>query len=135
MLLPQLVLTRGFALPRAKPERVMRKIPWNRVMRKVYANEVKNKTSKPKNHSETLKRMRLTRFGWERRRARFNGRWKRRRTFASKKQSKTIQYLHRSNWKMIEKTAYYYRLKIRDFPRDSNINLKPSREIAGSHFG
>lgn len=40
-------------------------------------------------------RFRLTRFGWERRRARFNGWRKREMTTAKKKQLRTIEYVHR----------------------------------------
>merc|ERR1719188_2905689 len=106
-------------------------IPWRRVMGKVYAQEVKQRKSRSKNHAETLKRMRLTRFGWQRRRQRYRGRYKHRRLYASKQQSKSIQYLHRSDMKLLHKCSWYFRLKVRDFPRDGNINLKPTRELAG----
>lgn len=113
----------------------MKMIPWQRVMGKVYKQEKKQRISKGRNHAEVLKRFRLTRFGWQRRRARLNGRRKRLRSYASKQNSKKIEFVHRSDMRMIRRTAWFYRLKIRDFPHDNNINLKPSRALTGAHFG
>merc|ERR1740121_1181137 len=114
---------------------VLNVIPWNRVMTKVYAQEKKQRYSKAKNHSEVLKRLRLTRFGWERRRARLRGKAKRKRSSASKKKSRTIEFLHRSDFAMIQRASWSYRLRRMDFPQDPNINLRAAREEIGHRFG
>merc|ERR1712014_432305 len=96
--------------------RVQTRIPWARVRSKVLANEGKQRTTKNRNHAEVLKRFRLTRFGWERRRARFHGWKKRRRSAASKAQSRKIQFVHRTDMLKMIRTATYFKLRIRDFP-------------------
>eukprot|EP00931_Biecheleriopsis_adriatica_P005596 TRINITY_DN107089_c0_g1_i1.p1 TRINITY_DN107089_c0_g1~~TRINITY_DN107089_c0_g1_i1.p1 ORF type:complete len:203 (-),score=24.58 TRINITY_DN107089_c0_g1_i1:104-685(-) len=115
--------------------RVQAKIPWGRVKSKVLAQEGKQRTTKNRNHAEVLKRFRLTRFGWERRRARFHGWKKRRRSSASKENSRKIQFVHRTDMLKMIRTATYFKLRMRDFPKDPNPNIRPTRAIVGSHFG
>mmetsp|Transcript_28308 Transcript_28308/g.65646 ORF Transcript_28308/g.65646 Transcript_28308/m.65646 type:complete len:204 (+) Transcript_28308:25-636(+) len=126
----QLVLTRG-------KQRLANKINWPRVREKVKQYQDRNKKDKMRNHSETLARFRLTRFGWERRRARFNGKRKRRRSRAAKMQSKKITFVHRSDWKKVSSRLLpLSRLYTRDWPRDMNLNLHPHvREILPAHLG
>eukprot|EP00405_Crypthecodinium_cohnii_P009720 CAMPEP_0206436462 /NCGR_PEP_ID=MMETSP0324_2-20121206/10493_1 /ASSEMBLY_ACC=CAM_ASM_000836 /TAXON_ID=2866 /ORGANISM="Crypthecodinium cohnii, Strain Seligo" /LENGTH=190 /DNA_ID=CAMNT_0053903623 /DNA_START=86 /DNA_END=654 /DNA_ORIENTATION=- len=109
--------------------RVMRTIPWERVIGKVYKHNRNERKSKAKNHAEILNRMRLTRFGWERRRAGFHGRRKHLRSAKRRRRHRSIAYLHRDDYKMIERTEWFFRLKIQDFPQDNNINLKPARKL------
>ena len=104
-------------------------------MNKVHASAEKSRKSKGHNHAEVLKRFRLTRFGWERRRAGFHGKKKRLLSYKQKQQTKGITFLHRSDMKMIKRTAWMYKLKLRDFPQNPNPNLRPTRLICGSHFG
>lgn len=127
LLLPQLTFTRAYNLGKI--------IPWERVMKKIYAKETQDRKSKAKNHSEVLKRFRLTRFGWERRRQFKAGRYKRRNSFRQRKKLKEIQYLHRSDFAMIRRCSWSYRLRRTDFPRDGNINLRSAREELGHRFG
>eukprot|EP00747_Dinoflagellata_sp_TGD_P208841 gnl/TRDRNA2_/TRDRNA2_82285_c0_seq1.p1 gnl/TRDRNA2_/TRDRNA2_82285_c0~~gnl/TRDRNA2_/TRDRNA2_82285_c0_seq1.p1 ORF type:complete len:187 (+),score=20.78 gnl/TRDRNA2_/TRDRNA2_82285_c0_seq1:92-652(+) len=114
---------------------VEKTIPWHRIRRKMQAQEIKQRKSKERNHSEILKRFRLTRFGWERRRARFRGKAKRRRSWLSKRNSRKIEYLHRSDFRKMRNTAPYFTLRVRDLPKDLNINARPERAILPAHLG
>mmetsp|Transcript_13511 Transcript_13511/g.24953 ORF Transcript_13511/g.24953 Transcript_13511/m.24953 type:complete len:84 (+) Transcript_13511:2-253(+) len=83
-----------------------------------------------------MKRFRLTRFGWERRRSGFNGHRRRLLSWQLKRNRRKIEYLHRVDIIKLVKTAKYHKLKIRDFPRDDrNPNMKPSRLLVPAHFG
>mmetsp|Transcript_13768 Transcript_13768/g.27809 ORF Transcript_13768/g.27809 Transcript_13768/m.27809 type:complete len:229 (+) Transcript_13768:38-724(+) len=112
-----------------------RRIPWHMVRGKMLENQAKQNRQKGKNHADVLKRFRLTRFGWERRRSRFNGWMKRKRGWLSKRNSRKIEYLHRADEQKLIRQAWFLRLKYRDFPRERNVNLLPARAIVGSHFG
>jgi len=115
--------------------RYSKRIPWHHVRGKMLTNQMKQNRQKGKNHAEVLKKFRLTRFGWQRRRARFNGWMKRKRSWLSKRNSRKIDFLHRSDEQKLIRQAWYFRLKYRDLPRERNVNLLPVRAIVGSHFG
>ncbi|CAK0870020.1 unnamed protein product [Prorocentrum cordatum] len=117
---------------------VQKAIEWRRVREREESYQKLRNSAKGKNHKETAKRFRLTRFGWERRRARFHSFKKRQRSWASKRQSRTIAYLHRSDMPKLKKTMWKYRLKIRDFPTmrsDPNPNHLRSRALLPAAFG
>merc|ERR1711865_842623 len=69
---PTLTLSAPFSAPQRREYRVQTRIPWARVRSRALQSEGKQRTTKNRNHAEVLKRFRLTRFGWERRRARFH---------------------------------------------------------------
>merc|ERR1712151_725900 len=83
-------------------------IPWDRVRRRVLESENKWLNFKHKNHSETLKRFRLTRFGWERRRAGLNSTRRRNWSHAHKKKTRAIDYVHRTDLPKLVKTAPFW---------------------------
>ncbi|CAE7236035.1 unnamed protein product [Symbiodinium pilosum] len=93
------------------------------------------RTTKNRNHAEVLKRFRLTRFGWERRRAHLRDGKKRRRSPQQKRNVNKIDFVHRHDMLKMVRTATYFKLRIRDFPKDPNPNIKETRAIVGSHFG
>ncbi|CAE7570264.1 unnamed protein product [Symbiodinium sp. CCMP2456] len=95
----------------------------------------KMRTTKSRNHAEVLKRFRLTRFGWERRRAHLRDGKKRRRSPQQKRNTNKIDFVHRHDMLKMVRTASYFKLRIRDFPKDPNPNIKSTRAIVGSHFG
>lgn len=97
--------------------------------------EKAQRSSKGKPQAEVMKKFRLTRFGWERRRARLRGWRKRNRSWASKRKSRTIEFTHRGDLAKLYRQCYFLRLKVRDFPREINVNLNPKRALLGSHFG
>mmetsp|Transcript_1621 Transcript_1621/g.2547 ORF Transcript_1621/g.2547 Transcript_1621/m.2547 type:complete len:159 (-) Transcript_1621:109-585(-) len=115
--------------------RTSRRIPQHMVRGKMHQNDIKQRSQKGKPHAETLKKFRLTRFGWERRRSRFRGWKKRQRSWLSKSNSRKIQYLHRADEQKLIRQSWFMRLKYRDFPREQNVNLLPIRAIIGCHFG
>ncbi|CAE7370026.1 unnamed protein product [Symbiodinium microadriaticum] len=112
-----------------------RVIPWFRVRTNVLKQETKMRTTKNRNHAEVLKRFRLTRFGWERRRAHLRDGKKRRRSPQQKRNTNKIDFVHRHDMLKMVRTATYFKLRIRDFPKDPNPNIKSTRAIVGSHFG
>ena len=114
---------------------IKRVVNWWRNKR--YALEVENRqrTTKNRNHAEVLKRFRLSRFGWQRRRARLRDGKRRRRSWLDKKNSKKIDYVHRVDMLKMIRSATYFKLRIRDFPKDPNPNVRETRGLVGSHFG
>eukprot|EP00927_Polykrikos_kofoidii_P067658 TRINITY_DN63102_c0_g1_i1.p1 TRINITY_DN63102_c0_g1~~TRINITY_DN63102_c0_g1_i1.p1 ORF type:complete len:245 (-),score=34.78 TRINITY_DN63102_c0_g1_i1:135-869(-) len=123
----------GFGACRAY--NVVKAIPWRRVRSRIVAFDRKQRKSKAKNHADTLTRFRLTRFGWERRKAGLRAMAKRRKSWASKKRARTIEYVHRSDINKLIRTVPYMRLKIRDPAINQNVNLRPSRQLVPAHFG
>merc|ERR1712232_926674 len=113
----------------------MSKVPWKRVRTRELAKANKDNTTKNKNHAESLKRFRLTRFGCERRKAGLNARKKRRWASWKRKRAKTIEFVHRSDLRKLMRAVPYYKFRVRDFPRDPNPNLRPARALLPAHFG
>mmetsp|Transcript_43751 Transcript_43751/g.81645 ORF Transcript_43751/g.81645 Transcript_43751/m.81645 type:complete len:185 (+) Transcript_43751:37-591(+) len=114
---------------------VQRVIPWFRVRTNVLKQEGQMRTTKNRNHAEVLKRFRLTRFGWERRRAHLRDGKKRRRSPQQKRNANRIDFVHRHDMLKMIRQATYFKLRIRDFPSDPNPNIRETRAIVGSHFG
>eukprot|EP00928_Gymnodinium_smaydae_P074157 TRINITY_DN57221_c0_g1_i1.p1 TRINITY_DN57221_c0_g1~~TRINITY_DN57221_c0_g1_i1.p1 ORF type:complete len:258 (+),score=27.89 TRINITY_DN57221_c0_g1_i1:67-774(+) len=110
-------------------------IPWRRVRGKVIAQEIKSRKARARNHAETMRRFRLTRFGWERRRAGLRGKKKRKLSREQRLRAKRIEYVHRVDMHKLKKTVPYMRLKFRDFPKDKNPNVRPERLLVPAHFG
>ncbi|CAJ1351142.1 unnamed protein product, partial [Effrenium voratum] len=69
---------------RSYRQRLEKLIPHFRNRTNVLKQEIKQRTTKAKNHAEVLKRFRLSRFGWERRRARLRDGKRRRRKWQNK---------------------------------------------------
>lgn len=122
-------------LPATRGYRPHTQIPWKRVVTKIRKMEDKSRTSPGRNHNESLARFRLTRFGWERRRAGLRAKDKRNIPWKKKRAHKKIDFVHRSDLFKLERTAINMRLRIRDLPRDTNVNLKACRAIVPAHFG
>ncbi|CAJ1377826.1 unnamed protein product [Effrenium voratum] len=119
---------------RSYRQRLEKLIPHFRNRTNVLKQEIKQRTTKAKNHAEVLKRFRLSRFGWERRRARLRDGKRRRRKWQNKLNAKAIDYVHRADMLKMIRTAVYFKLRVRDFPRDPNPNLREARQMIGSHF-
>lgn len=128
-------LSAGLVVRRTFAYRVQNMIPWRRVRGRVVAFDMQSRKARAKNHAETLKRFRLTRFGWERRRARLHGKARRNRSWASKRKSRTIEYVHRSDLPKLVRTVPYQRLMVRDPIINRNVNLRPERDILPAHLG
>merc|ERR1719221_2188989 len=83
----QLVLVRTYT----KRKKFENTVPWQHIRTKELENAKKEREAKAKSHKETLKRFRLTRFGWERRKAKFNSRRRRVFSYQSKKRARKIE--------------------------------------------
>eukprot|EP00435_Cladocopium_sp_Y103_P052619 s1448_g16.t1 len=121
------VQTRGYNIQKV--------VNWFRIKRYALEVESKQRSTKNRNHAEVLKRFRLSRFGWQRRRSRLRDGKRRRRSWLDKKNSKKIDYVHRVDMLKMIRSATYFKLRIRDFPKDPNPNVRETRGIVGSHFG
>merc|ERR1711860_355287 len=97
----QLVLVRTYT----KRKKFSNTIPWQLIRTKELENAEKERKSKAKSHKETLERFRLTRFGWERRRARFNARRRRNFSYQTKQRVKKIEFVHRADLRKLKRTA------------------------------
>ncbi|CAK9100903.1 unnamed protein product [Durusdinium trenchii] len=131
----ELSRTSPFSPLQLRTYNIQKVINWPRIKKNVLEVETKQRTTKNRNHAEVLKTFRLSRFGWERRRARLRGGNRRRRSWLDKKNSKKIEYVHRVDMLKMIRTATYFKLRIRDFPKDGNPNYRETRAIVGSHFG
>eukprot|EP00397_Hematodinium_sp_SG-2012_P046448 GEMP01052480.1.p1 GENE.GEMP01052480.1~~GEMP01052480.1.p1 ORF type:complete len:183 (+),score=35.15 GEMP01052480.1:241-789(+) len=110
-------------------------IDFVRIKEKQRALDLMNKKVKLKNHAGVLQRFRLTRFGWERRRAGLHAQRKCRMTRKSKKEARRIDYVHRLDIHKVERCVPSMRLKIRDPPCDMNPNIRPIMRHFPCYFG
>uniref|UniRef100_A0A7S0ZPT4 Uncharacterized protein n=1 Tax=Noctiluca scintillans TaxID=2966 RepID=A0A7S0ZPT4_NOCSC len=111
-------------------------VPWGLIRKREMAKRAKDNRTRQKPHAESLNRFRLTRFGWERRRARLRGWKKRLRSSASKKQSTMIQFVHRHDMPKLNKVSTHLKLKLRDLPlKTRNLNMMASRKLLPAHLG
>lgn len=89
---------------------------------------------RPKTFSPALSHFRLTRFGWEHRKAGYRG--ERRRKFSHKGQllKRDVSPLNRRDLKTMHLYFPHMHLRERLAPVDNNINLTPERRILGMHI-
>jgi len=110
-------------------------ISFKDIKTKQRAKDLDNKRVKPKSHTEMKQRLRLTRFGWERRRAGYGTSGRATIARKAKKRYKTTAFVNRVDIHKIERCVLTMKLKLLDLPRDDNPNLMPIRHIFPSWFG
>eukprot|EP00929_Paragymnodinium_shiwhaense_P084576 TRINITY_DN45230_c0_g1_i1.p2 TRINITY_DN45230_c0_g1~~TRINITY_DN45230_c0_g1_i1.p2 ORF type:complete len:245 (+),score=34.74 TRINITY_DN45230_c0_g1_i1:85-819(+) len=109
--------------------------PWKRIREKIVTKTLKYMKRKRSNHKESLRRFRLTRFGWERRKAGLRARAKRHQSYARRTRAKKIAYVHRHDYWKLKKAIPLLRFRVRDLPLDHNFNIKECRQALPAHFG
>jgi hypothetical protein len=110
-------------------------IDWTRIKLKERAMVVQKARKLPRIRKAALDRFRLTRFGWQHRRARLHSRERRNMRSYLKKRHRSIGFVHARDMKTMEKYFPHIRLRMRSTPIDTNVNLLAIRKIIGAHFG
>ena len=110
-------------------------IDWTKIKLRERALVVQKARKVPRIRKAALDRFRLTRFGWQHRRARLHSRERRNMRSYLRKRHRGIGFVHARDMKTMEKYFPHMRLKMRSTPVDTNINLLKARKIVGAHFG
>lgn len=90
---------------------------------------------KPKTFKPALDHFRLTRFGWEHRKAGSEGERKRKRSHRASVLASRIGYVNPRDYKMMRIYFPHMLLRPRQAPVDTNPNLRPERRILNRHIG
>lgn len=93
-------------------------------------SERKSKTFKP-----ALDHFRLTRFGWEHKKAGSEGEKRRSKSHRASVLARRIAYVSPRDYKTMRLYFPHVNLKIRHTPMDTNINLSLERRMLPAHIG
>jgi hypothetical protein len=101
----------------------------------VRAKALQLSEQKPKTFTPALDHFRLTRFGWEHRKAGYRGERRRKKTHKGSLLSRQIETLNRRDLRTMRLYFPHMHLRERLSPVDTNVNLRTERELIGRRIG